>query len=122
MITDNIGQLVNQTIGSKRAHCGHDEERRNHHQAQHVQAEDRLVHQQRHQNSAADADDEHRDDKDQRIDKSGDEIWIGKERRVVLQPDEAAVIGIKQAIAQRRKIERHHQRHDHPDEEQDDRW
>ena len=114
MITDSIGQLVNQTIGWKpsdraiqanspefgihqqvlphqRAHRRHDEERRDHHEPEHVLAEHRLVHQQRHQNAAADADDEHGDDKDQRIDEGGDEIRVGEEGGVVLQPDEGGV-------------------------------
>ncbi len=105
----------------ERADRRHDEERRDHHEPQNVLAEHRLIHQESHQNSADDADDEDGNDEDQGIDQSGDEIRVGEERRVILQPDKGAVVGIEQAIAQRRKVERHRQGHDHPDEEQDDR-
>ena len=68
-----------------------------------------------------DADDEHRADKDQRVVQRGQKVRIIEERGVVLQPDEAHVVRIEQTVAQGREIERHDQRHDHPDEEQDDR-
>ena len=78
-----------QVLPDERADRRHDEERRDHHEPQHVLPEHRLVHQQRDQNAADDADDQHRDDEDERVDERGDEIRIGQEGRVVLQPDEA---------------------------------
>ena len=58
----------------------------------------------------------------ERVDQRAEKIGIGEESRVVLQADEAHVVRIEQVVVQRREIERHHQRHDHPEEEQDDRW
>ena len=69
----------------------------------------------------ADADDEHRDDKNQRVDESGNEIRVGEKGGVVRKPDEADVVRIEQAVMKQGKIERHHERHDHPNEEDDHR-
>ena len=48
-------------------------------------------------------------------------VGVGEKVEVVLQADEADVVGVEQIVMQRREIQRHRQRHDHPQEQQDDR-
>jgi hypothetical protein len=43
---------------------------------------------------------------------------IGEKVAEILQPDEAPGLRVEQAVVQRRKIDRHRQRDDHPDEQQ----
>jgi hypothetical protein len=45
---------------------------------------------------------------------------VGEKISKILQPDEAPVFRVEQAVVQRRKIDRHRQRDDHPDEQQCD--
>ncbi len=97
---ESIGQLVNQSTAGKPSGLGepceqsgdrvhqhvlpdqpadrrHDEERRKHHHANERLAVDLLIHQQRDKNSAADTDDQHGNNENQRIDQGAEEVWVG---------------------------------------------
>jgi hypothetical protein len=89
-----------QVLPDERAHRRHDEEGRDDHQPQNVLTEHLLIHQQRHEHAADNADDEHRGDKDQRVAERAGEVGIGKEMRVVLKADESHIRRIEQAVMQ----------------------
>jgi hypothetical protein len=58
-------------------------------------------------------------DQHQRVLQGGQKGRSGEKLSKILQPDETG-FRIKQAVVQRRKVDCHHQRDDHPDEQQGD--
>ena len=109
-----------QVLPDQRADGRHHEERRNHHQPNHAAPDHRLVEQQRERRAEQDGDGQDRADQHQGVLQRGQKGGIGEKISKILQPDEARRFRIQQAVMQRREVDRHRQRDDHPDEQQCD--
>ena len=94
----------------------HDEKRRYHHQPNDAAPNHRLVEKQRQRRAEKDRDGEDRTDQHQGIPQGRQERGVGQKISIVLQPDEALRARIQQVVVKRRKVDRHRQRDDHPNE------
>ena len=79
-----------QVLPDQRAHCRHDEERRDHHQADDVAPDHGLVEQQRQRHAEQNRDAKHRADQDERVLQRGEKCGIGEEVAEIFQSDEAS--------------------------------
>ena len=113
-------RMHQQVLPDQRADGRHHEERRDHHQPDDAAPDHRLVEQQRQRRAEQDGDGQDRTDQHQRVPQRGQKGRVGQKISKILQPDEALGVRIQQAVVQRRKIDRHRQRDDHPDEQQCD--
>src|SRR5437870_9323599 len=101
------------------AHCWHDEERSNDHQADDIAPDDRLIEEEGEERAANDADRQHCEDELQRIADGGEEGGIAQEILVVENADKALITRIEEIVAQKREIDGEAERYDHPQEEDD---
>ncbi len=115
-----VDRVHHHVLPQQRIDRGHDEEGRDQQHAHQAAAGERLVDQQRQRNAQHHRDQDHAAQQQHGIEHRGPETGVGDKEDVVLQPDEAALVGLHQVVADDGEVDRHHQRHDHPEEERGD--
>ena len=117
---DAVAGVEDHVLPDERGDGRHDEERRDDEDAHDPLAEDRLVDQERDADAADDGDAEHAEDDGQRVADRLPEGGVGEEVLVVLEARPAAGGGVQQVVVAEGEVDRHRQRHDHPDQQEAD--
>jgi hypothetical protein len=117
-----IDRVHHHVFPQQRVGRGHDEERRDQQHAHEAAAGEGFVDQQCQRDAKDHRDGDHRAEQQQRVDHRRREIRVGDEELKVCEADEVLVAGLHQVVAHGREVQRHQQRHDHPEEERDHRW
>ncbi|MNY18099.1 hypothetical protein D3C86_1514550 [compost metagenome] len=112
-------RMENQVLPDQCAHRGHDEKRRDQ-QHPHDAATEKLtgLKQSTDQHTEHHTDQQHAAHQQQRVAGAGQEARVGEEVGEVFQADELVLAGVEQVVANRREVDGHTQRYDHPQQQQ----